>query len=412
MQPSFRTIAAVAAGNALEFYDFLIFGFFAVQIGQAFFPKADADTGLLLTLATFGVGFLTRPLGGVVIGGLGDRFGRRPAMLLSFGLMGVSIIGLACTPSYASIGMAAPFLAVLFRLLQGFALGGEVGPSTAYLMEMAPEKKRGLYVSLQFATQQASTLCAGLVGLLLSHMLSPAMLVDWGWRIAMLIGVIILPLGLVLRRSLPETLTAPSNTMLPRLTRQQLGLALLSILMLATITVFTYVMNYMVTFGTRTLGLEPVKAFGATVATGLCGSLFNPVGGMLADRFGARRVILIAMPALLVAAVPVFLFMASFKTAPALYAGAAIFATLLALGTPSVLVNLSEGLPPASRSGGIAIVYALAISIFGGSAQFIVAWLTGVLQSPLAPGFYMSGVLVIGIIARLLPRKSGSTAKA
>ena len=402
MQPSFRSLAAVAAGNALEFYDFLIFGFFAVQIGQAFFPKAGAESGLLLTLATFGVGFLTRPLGGVVIGGLGDRLGRRPAMLLSFGLMGLSIVGLALTPSYARIGMAAPLLAVAFRLLQGFALGGEVGPSTAYLMEVAPEQKRGLYVSLQFATQQASTLFSGLIGLLLSRLMSPVLLADYGWRIAMLLGVIIVPLGLMLRRSMPETLTAPSGAILPRLTRRQLGLALLAILMMASITVSTYVMNYMTTFGSVTLGLEPAKAFGAIVATGLCGSLFNPLGGMLADRFGARRVIAITMPLLLVATVPVFLFMAALKTALGLYTGAALLATLLALGTPSVLMALSEGLPAASRSGGIAIVYALAISIFGGSAQFIVAWLTGVLHSPLAPGFYMSGMVVIGIIARLL----------
>jgi MFS family permease len=269
-------------------------------------------------------------------------------------------------------------------------------------MEVAPEKKRGLYVSLQFATQQASTLGAGLMGLLLSRLMSPAMLADLGWRIAMLVGVAIVPLGLVLRRSMPETLTAPSGMLLPRLTRRQLGLALLSILMMASITVSTYVMNYMTTFGNYTLGLEPAKAFGAIVATGLCGSLFNPVGGMLADRFGARRVIMIAMPALLIATVPVFLFMAALKTAPALYAGAAVLAVLLALGTPSVLMALSEGLPAAGRSGAIAIVYALAVSIFGGSAQFVVAWLTGVLHSPLAPGFYMSGMLAIGIIARLL----------
>ena len=402
MQSSIRQLAAVAVGNALEFYDFLIFGFFAVQIGQTFFPKTDADTGLLLTLATFGVGFLTRPLGGAVIGGLGDRLGRRPAMLLSFGLMGVSIIGLALTPSYARIGMAAPFLAVFFRLLQGFALGGEVGPSTAYLMEVAPANKRGLYVSLQFATQQASTLCSGVIGLSLSRLMTPVMLVDWGWRIAMLLGVAIVPLGLMLRRSLPETLTTPSRVLLPRLTRRQSWLALLSILMLATITVSTYVMNYMTTFGSHTLGLEPGLAFGAIIATGLCGSLFNPIGGMLADRFGARRVILITMPVLLIATVPVFLFMAALKTAPALYAGAALLATLLALGTPSVLMVLSEGLPSVSRSGGVAIAYALAISIFGGSAQFVVAWLTGVLHTPLAPGFYMSGILIIGIIARLL----------
>ena len=317
-------------------------------------------------------------------------------MLLSFGLMGFSIIGLALTPSYARIGMAAPLLAVFFRLLQGFALGGEVGPSTAYLMEVAPPNRRGLYISLQFSTQQFSTLCAGLVGLLLSRLMSPAMLVEWGWRIAMLVGVIILPLGLVLRRSLPETLHTPSTALLPRLSRGQLGLALLSILMLATITVSTYVMNYMTTFGARTLGLEPRLAFGAIVATGLCGSLFNPVGGMLADRFGAARVILFTMPVLLIATVPVFVFMATLKTAPALRSSPRYW-----LSARLLLVNLSEGLPPASRSGGIAIVYALAISIFGGSAQFVVAWLTGAMHSALAPGFYMSGVLVIGIIARL-----------
>src|SRR6185437_7204334 len=154
-------LAAVVIANALEFYDFLIFGFFAVQIGHAFFPAAGAnDASLLLTLATFGVGFLTRPLGGFVIGSFGDRAGRKPAMLLSFGLMGLSITGLALTPSYAVIGMAAPLLAVLFRLLQGFALGGEVGPATVFLLEAAPPNRRALYVSLQFATQQASTLIA------------------------------------------------------------------------------------------------------------------------------------------------------------------------------------------------------------------------------------------------------------
>ena len=156
-------MAAVVAGNALEFYDFLIFGFFAVQIGAVFFPVKDSTGNLLLTLGTFGVGFLTRPLGGALIGRLGDRIGRKPAMLFSFGLMGASIVGLALTPSYAAIGVAAPVLVVLFRLVQGFALGGEVGPSTAFLMEAAPPGKRGLYVSLQFATQQAAILASGLV---------------------------------------------------------------------------------------------------------------------------------------------------------------------------------------------------------------------------------------------------------
>jgi MHS family citrate/tricarballylate:H+ symporter-like MFS transporter len=397
----FRQLAAVVAGNALEFYDFLIFGFFAVQIGRAFFPTAGDTGGLLLTLATFGVGFLTRPLGGVVIGNMGDRLGRKPAMLLSFGLMGVAIVGLALTPAYASIGMAAPILAVLFRLLQGFALGGEVGPSTAFLMEAAPPGKRGLYVSLQSATQQAAILTAGLVGLALSNLMSVAALESWGWRIAMLFGAAIVPFGLMIRRQLPETLTEASESKLPRLTPREAWMALCGVFILAAITISTYMMNYMVTFGTHTLGLAPRIAFGATVATGLCGMLFGPVGGWLSDRFGRRKVMLLSLGLLLAATLPSFMIMAALRTPLALIAGTAVMATLLALGTTTILVIVSESLPASSRSGGIGIIYALAISLFGGTAQFVVTWLIDAFNAPLAPAWYMSGAIVIGFIAML-----------
>ena len=212
-------LAAVVAGNALEFYDFLIFGFFAVQIGQVFFPVKDATSNLLLTLLTFGAGFLTRPLGGIVIGPLGDRIGRKPAMLFTFTLMGLSIVGMALTPSYAAIGVAAPILLVVFRLLQGFAVGGEVGPSTAFLMEAAPVEKRGLYISLQTATQQASTACVGIVGVALSVLLSPPALSAWGWRVAMLLGASVVPLALAVRRLAGTGLdcrTAPESARHPQ----------------------------------------------------------------------------------------------------------------------------------------------------------------------------------------------------
>ena len=166
-------LAAVVAGNALEFYDFLVFGIFAGQIGAIFFPGQLPTRQLFLTLATAGVGFLGRPFGGLILGPLGDRIGRKPAMLFSFGLMGASIVGLALTPSYAAIGVAAPVLVVVFRLLQGFALGGEVGPTTAFLTEAAPNGRRGFYVALQFATQQAATVAAAIVGVILSTLLTP-----------------------------------------------------------------------------------------------------------------------------------------------------------------------------------------------------------------------------------------------
>ncbi|HUB85219.1 MAG TPA: MFS transporter, partial [Rhizomicrobium sp.] len=159
-----RQVIAVSAGNALSFYDFVCYAFFAAQIGTTFFPSHDKTTSLLASLATFGVGFFTRPLGAFVIGRMGDRLGRKPAMVLSFGLMGLGILGLALTPSYKAIGVAAPVLFILFRLIQGFALGGEVGPTTAYLIEAAPPLRRGLYVSLAYATQDLGVLCAGVLG--------------------------------------------------------------------------------------------------------------------------------------------------------------------------------------------------------------------------------------------------------
>ena len=194
--PRKRHVFAVVAGNALEFYDFLTFSYFSIYIGHAFFPSHDPMLSLLASLATFGVGFATRPIGAVVIGSWGDRKGRKPATIFCFALMGFAIVGLALTPSYASIGVVAPIIVVTLRLVQGFALGGEVGPTTAILIEAAPANRRGFYGSLQGASQFASTFFAGVIGFTLTSTMSPEAFADYGWRIALLIGTIILPVGL------------------------------------------------------------------------------------------------------------------------------------------------------------------------------------------------------------------------
>ena len=399
-------LAAVMAGNGLEFYDFLIFGFFAVQIGAVFFPSQDDTTRLLQTLAIFGVGFLTRPLGGVVIGPLGDRIGRKPAMLFCFGLMGFSILGMALTPSFAAIGWTAPVLVVIFRLLQGFALGGEVGPATAFLMEAAPAEKRGLYVSLQFATQQAAILIAGLVGVALSSLLPPQDLNQWGWRAAMLLGVAVVPFAIVMRRTLPETLDIHPDAVRQKLSRAHLWLALVTIAMLASATIATFTMTYVNIFATHTLGLSPSVAFGAVVVAGACGTIFNPIGGMLSDRIGRKPVMITAAGLLCLAGIPCFLLMSALRTPLVLYAGIALMSVLLALSLPSIMCSLSESLPQEMRSGGIGIIYAVAISTFGGTAQFVVAWLTAVSGSPLAPAWYMSAALLVGLCGMLLTRET------
>ena len=399
-------LAAVMAGNGLEFYDFLIFGFFAVQIGAVFFPSQDDTTRLLQTLAIFGVGFLTRPLGGVVIGPLGDRIGRKPAMLFCFGLMGFSILGMALTPSFAAIGWTAPVLVVIFRLLQGFALGGEVGPATAFLMEAAPAEKRGLYVSLQFATQQAAILVAGLVGVALSSLLPPQDLNQWGWRAAMLLGVAVVPFAIVMRRTLPETLELRPDAPRQKLSRAHLWLALVTIAMLASATIATFVMTYLNIFATQTLGLSSSVAFGAVVVTGACGVIFNPIGGVLSDRIGRKPVMIPAAGLLCLVSIPCFLLMSVLRTPLALYAGTALMSVLLALSLPSIMCSLSESLSQEMRSGGIGIIYAVAISTFGGTAPFVATWLTAASGSPLAPSWYMCGALLVGLCGMLLTRET------
>ncbi len=407
---SARQVASVVAGNALEFYDFITYSFFAVQIGQTFFPSGDAAASLLASLATFGAGFLTRPIGAIVIGRMADRVGRKPAMLLSFALMGVAIVGLALTPGYKTIGVAAPILAIVFRLIQGFALGGEVGPSTAFLIEAAPPKRRGLLVSLQYMGQDAAILSAGLMGVGLSSVMGAGALTDYGWRIAFLAGAVIVPFGLLLRRGLVETLheaeaaTAPPAVAGRPVTARRI--AILALMMLAAGTTVGYVLDYLTTYATATLHMPVRLGFGATVVLGLTGVVFDPVGGWLSDRFGRKPVMIIPWVVLLMLIGPCFWAISHYRTGVVLLGATALLSVATSISSSSVLVAVTESLPKQVRSGTLALVYAVAISIFGGSAQFNVAWLTGALHSPLAPAGYMAIGVAVGLAAMLMMRET------
>lgn len=397
---SVRKALIIGIGNTLEFYDFLTFSYFAIQIGRVFFPESQTSHGLLWSLATFGLGFTTRPLGGIVIGTYGDRVGRKPAMMLSFSLMGAAILGLALTPSYAQIGFAAPLLLLVFRLVQGFALGGEVGPSTAYLIEAAPEDRRGFYVSIQYATQGVGILAAGLVGFGLSSAMSAESLETWGWRVAFLVGVAVVPVGLYIRRNLSETLDDTRASGAP-VARQRISplLVVLALLMLGSNTIGTYVMNYMNTYAQDALKLPAQLAFGATITMGSCYAIASLVGGWLSDRVGARRVMLVAVAGMLLLAVPAFVWLNDLRTAIALYAVTAVLTFLGTLACVGVMISIAGTLPKASRSAGIAMLYAGAVALFGGTAQLIVKWLSDVTASPIAPAWYLSVALIIGGMA-------------
>ncbi len=407
-----RFIVAATIGNALEFYDFITYAFFAIQIGHAFFPSHNAYGSLMLSLATFGVGFVTRPIGGVIIGAYSDRAGRRPAMMLSFTMMGVAIIALALIPPYAKIGIAAPILAVLARMLQGFSLGGEVGPTTAYLLEAAPLKGR-----------IAATL-GGLVGVGLSLVMAPAALDAYGWRIAFLLGAVTLPYGLWIRRGLQETLHAPEPT--PVATARQGALALLgangriislALLVLAGGTIATYVLNYMTTFAQATLHMKPGISFLGNAMGNVSGIAAVLFGGWLSDRHGRRPVMIWSNLAYLLLILPIFYWIVEARSALALIAGLTALGIASTLSSGAFYAAVTETLPKRICGRTFATVYATAIALFGGTTQLVITWLIKTTGSPMAPAFYLLGATIIGQMAiRLIlesaPAKTGVVAPA
>jgi MFS family permease len=394
-------VAAVSIGNALEFYDFLTFSLFAVYIGEAFFPGHDATDKLYASLATFWVGFLTRPLGAAVLGPLGDKIGRKPAMLISFGLIGLGMLGLAVTPTYKSIGPAAPVLVVIFRLIQGFALGGNVGPTTAFMLEAAPPLRRGFYTSFQGASQAVAILASAVVGWTMARLLGPADLGAWGWRVAFALGVTIVPFGLWLRGRLPETHAAPVAGLRTPL-RPHLRLMGCAFFLLLAATIVTYIALYMTTYALDTLHQGPSVAFAVSIVISVAMLVSSLGSGWISDRIGRRPVALVSGLAGAALSAPIFLVIHATASPLMLFAGMAVLGALVGLTGAQAILILAEGLPPAIRSGGMAIVYALAISIFGGATQLVLAKAIHSSNSPLTPALFLIGAFVIGLAAALL----------
>jgi len=321
---------------------------------------------------------------------------------LSFAMMGVGVVGLALTPSYAMIGIAAPLLVLFFRLFQGFALGGDVGAATAYMVECAPPGRRGLYVSLQYSTQGIAVLGAGLVGSALAAALTPAQLDAWGWRIAFLIGASVVPLGLALRGGLTETLTQTAPEAQPVRLAGYGRIMLLALFLLAFGTIGNYTIDYMATYAQATLKMSSAAAFGATTVIGLVSIATCPIAGWLSDRHGRKPIILTGTLILLLLTIPAYMLIGRFPLAAPLFAITALLSVGQAFGASPALAAVTEALPPQIRAVGVALVYALAITIFGGTTQYVIAWLIKVTHNPLAPAMYLTGAAAVGLIAVML----------
>ena len=407
-----RSIAAITLGSGLEFYDFCVYSFFATLIGRLFFPVETTQGQLLLSLATFGVGFGMRPIGGLVLGAYADRVGRKPAMLLTLWLMAFGSLLFALTPTYAQIGIAAPLIVVLARLIQGFAIGGAVGTSTTMLMEAADDAQRGFYGSWQLFSQGLSFLLGAVMALVLSACLTPEALESWGWRLPFVLGFLVIPVGLYIRRHLAETAASTAQHPAPALSLRQIftgyrRLILSGVLLVIGSTASSYiVLDYLTNYSVTVLHL-PMSTGTAAVCLGalvqICLSIW---AGRLSDRIGRRRTIALGSVPMLLLIYPLFMLMTRFPTLGTLLAVSVLTTSLLVLITVPTLVLVAELFPRAIRATGLSLVYCLGVSVFGGFAQFFATGLIGLTGNNHAPALYVMVCLCGSLTGLALVRET------
>lgn len=412
-----RIVFSSSVGNALEWFDFLVYGYFATIIAKQFFPMQDEWLSTLLAIATFGLSFLMRPLGAVVLGTYGDRKGRKAALTLAIALMMVGTFTMAVMPPYASIGLAAPVLILLARLVQGFAVGGEFGSATAFMVEHSASR-RGYYASWQFASQGLAAITAAAFGSLLTAWMPPEQLNSWGWRLPFMFGLLVGPVGYYIRSHLDET---PEFLALhkAREAREAAGLRpvvndeeangasfssqwvnlLLAVGIVAQSTVGVYVLQlYMPMYAVRQLHMPAAASFGVVVLNGGLQFLLSPVMGALSDRIGRIRIMLTTSVLMGALIYPMFSLLQSHPTIGwllLLQGTAGIFKAAYSGPMPALM---SEIFPTQVRSTGLSIGYSIGVTIFGGFAPTIVETFIHVTGDKLAPSYY---VLIAAMLSGL-----------
>ncbi|MEW2548155.1 tricarballylate/proton symporter TcuC [Streptomyces sp. NPDC047002] len=405
-------VARAATGNILEMYDFTVYGFYASAIARAVFPTGNELVSLILSFATFGVGFLMRPLGAIVLGGYMDRRGRRAGLLLSLAIMSVGVVLIAVVPTYASIGIAAPVVVVFARLLQGFSAGAESSGVSVYLAEIATRGRRGFFVSWQSAGQQISVCAAALVGIVLSLSLSQDQIDAWGWRIPFLLGSLMLPVMFWIRRSLPETesfarrvgAAAPSLRTVYRSLLASWPLVLTAVSLVTLTSVMFYLITaYTPTFGERELGLSALSSFVVAGLVGVSNFVWIPLAGLLSDRIG--RTPLLVGAALLVAltAYPLMLWLVSAPSLTRTLTVLLIFSLFYGAYQGAMVVALTELMPEKVRATGFAVAYSLAQAVFGGFTPTIcTALIDATGDNKAMPGAWLTVSALISVAGALV----------
>ncbi len=401
-------IAAATIGNALEWFDILIYAYFAVTIARVFFPNSNPVVSMLLTFGSFGLSYVARPAGAIVLGAYADRAGRKAALTLSIRLMVIGTAAMAFMPPHAAIGIIAPLGIFAARLLQGFAVAGEFGSSTAFMVEHSTRRK-AFYSSWQFAGQNMAKLLAAVFGFLLTATLTSAQLHSWGWRVPFLFGLLVGPVGMYIRRKLDESpefvqITPTRTPVREVFETQKVGLVM-GAGIVAVSTADTYFSIYMPTFATTRLHLAPTTGYIVAIILAFLGIGLCPVAGHVADRLGHTRMMLPAAIFMLLSFFPVFLLITRHPGLPTLLVGL-IWDALLQIAyisaSPAVMAAI---FPARTRVTGLSLSYNLGVTLFGGFAPAIFTWLSAVTHNNAAPSFYLILMAAVSIVAVLAVRR-------
>ena len=405
------------SGNFLEQFDFFLFGFYATHIARAFFPADSEFASLLLTFMTFGAGFLMRPLGAIVLGAYIDRIGRRKGLIVTLSIMAIGTVTIAFCPTYATIGVAAPVIVLIGRLLQGFSAGVELGGVSVYLAEISTPGNRGFYTSFQSSSQQVAIFVAAIIGFVLSEMVPTATVAAWGWRIPFFIGCLIIPVIFFLRRTLeetPEFLAMENHPTMGEVFASALAnwkiIVLGMMIAVLTTTTFYFVTVYTPTFGRTVLKLSSRDALLVTLLVAVTNFIWNPVGGALSDRVGRKPVLLAIASLSLVTAYPALHWLVAAPSFGKLLAVQMMFSFYFGVYSGTMLGALVEVVPKRVRTTCFSMAFALAAGLFGTFTPFASTLLISHTGDKASPAYWLMCAAVLGIFAALAVYRKGEDA--
>jgi MFS transporter, MHS family, citrate/tricarballylate:H+ symporter len=409
-------ILRATSGNFLEQFDFFLFGFYASAIAKAFFPSENETAALLNAFGVFWLGALMRPVGAIVLGAYIDRIGRRKGLIVTLSIMAIGTVVIAFCPTYATIGIAAPVIVLIGRLLQGFSAGVELGGVSVYLAEISTPGNRGFYTSFQSSSQQVAIFVASILGFVLSESMPAATVAAWGWRIPFFVGCLIIPVIFFLRRTLEETPAFlamkkhpnASEVFASAIANWRIVVLGMMIAVLTT-TTFYFVTVYTPTFGKTVLKLSSQDALLVTLLVAVTNFIWNPVGGALSDRIGRKPVLVTIAVLSLVTAYPVLHWLVTDPSFGKLLAVEMMFSFYFGVYSGTMLGCLVEIVPAHVRTTCFSLAFALAAGLFGTFTPFASTWLIDKTGDKASPCYWLMFGAALGIIAALTVYRGGKT---